>query len=87
MMRHRLEDLGRLQVLLRQLFEHDLFDRIHGRNKDFSENFYTLPETQQHDLLHDLAYGISHVNEKIAEALSIAEGDDFLNDRDYPTAV
>lgn len=79
-MRNRLEDLGRLNVLIRKILEDmPVFQLIQGRDKDFSEEFYEYTSEKQEDLLHGLAYGISQLKEELYECLAISEGTDDLN--------
>ena len=79
-MRQRVEDLGRIAVLIDNILKEDLWDLYQGRNKDFVEIFNAMPEEKRDDLLHNLIYGISGIKEKIYEIGSIADGTDILNE-------
>lgn len=83
-MRQRLEDLGRLAVLLRHLLDHELFadeGRLRPRRpKDYGEWFEPKTEDQKDDILRAWAYGIEDMSEKLYDMLSIAEGTDSLNE-------
>jgi hypothetical protein len=83
-MRQRVEDLGRLAVLIRNLLDHQLFDEgsLPRRPKDYWEWFSELSEDKKGDVLHAWAYGIAELSEKLYEMLSIAEGTDCLNESD-----
>lgn len=79
-MRERVEDLGRISVMIDELLKRDIWDLYQGRNKDFADIFRTLHEEKQDDMLHNLIYGISDLKEKLYEISSIAEGTDRLNE-------
>lgn len=80
-MRERVEDLGRIAVLTDVILDLDLWEKYHGRNKDFVDYFRTISEDAQDELLHDLIYGIDGLKDKICAINSIAEGMDALNER------
>lgn len=81
-MRQRIEDLGRLSVLIRNLLDHELFEEsCHPhRSKDYWEWWSQLSEDRKDDILRIWVYGIDSVEEKLFELLSIAEGTDPLNE-------
>jgi hypothetical protein len=83
-MRHRLEDLGRLAVLLKDLLDHDLFNDDGGlrpyRPKDYEEWFASKSEDKKDDTLRAWAYGLEGIRSRLYDMLSIAEGTDLLND-------
>ena len=79
-MRERIEDLGRISVLIDKLLDHELFNLIVCRDKDFIDSFEALEEDKRDDLLHNLAYGISSVRDELYEILCIAKGTDPLNE-------
>lgn len=78
MKRERLEDLGRIRVLLEYIGELNLFEIKPSsvRNKDFVDWFREQPEDNQDDILHNLIYRIDELNEKISECICIARGHD-----------
>lgn len=80
-MRERVEDLGRLSVMLHNLLDHSLFDEsnLPRRCKDCHEWWEAMSKEKRGDALHAMIYGISDVQDKIGEALYIAEGYDRLN--------
>ncbi len=78
-MRERIEDIGRLCVMIDKLLEHELFNIITCRDKDFVDVFEEMQQEQRDDLLHSIAYGISSVRDELYEMLSIAKGTDPLN--------
>ena len=80
-MRERVEDLGRLAVLIGNLYEHDLFSMENWtrRPKDCAEWFESLPAQRKEELLSIWAYGVVELREKISEMLEIANGTDSLN--------
>lgn len=83
-MRHRLEDLGRLAVLIDNLLEHKLFNDPNlrpDRPKDYREWFESKTKDQKDDILRAWAYGIESVRDKILDLWSIARGTDPLNDQ------
>lgn len=84
-MRERVEDLGRLAVMLRNLLDHRLFEEDFAprRSKDYSEWFSQLSEDKKDDILHEWVYGLDTVKEKISEMLDIAEGTDPLNEMSH----
>lgn len=79
-MRERVEDLGRISVMIDMMLEAELWDIYAGRNKDFTDYFGGLDQEKQDDLLHNLIYGLSHVKDKLYEVASIADGRDSLNE-------
>ena len=82
-MRNRLEDLGRLAVMIDNLLEHALFEdytlRPH-RPKDYDEWFDAKTEDQKDEIIRAWAYGIESIRNKLYDMLSIAQGTDPLND-------
>lgn len=84
-MRHRLEDLGRLAVLLQGLLDHELFtdegDLRPRRPKDYDEWFASKSEDQKDDILRAWAYGLEAISHRLYDMLSIAEGTDLLNEK------
>lgn len=80
-MRQRIEDLGRLAVLLRNLDDCALFEIPRpGRPKDTYEYLEKFTDEQKEELIEKFFYAISDLEDKIAEMICIAEGHDYLND-------
>ena len=82
-MRHRLEDLGRLAVLIRNILDLEIFEEFPCRNKDFTTWLEELSEEKRDEVLHPIPYRISELQEKLYEMLSIAECRDDLNCQDH----
>lgn len=86
-MRQRIEDLGRLSVLIRNIIYEDydftnqnsLWECL-GRPKYAEATFEALTEEQKGDFIHSLAYSLESLGWKLHELLSIAEGTDSLNE-------
>jgi hypothetical protein len=78
-MRQRVEDLGRIAVLTKNLLDHDLFEDRHVRNKDYVDWFSEQSEEKRDDIIHNMVYRIDDARDKIYEMLEIAEGTDPLN--------
>ena len=75
-MKERIEDLGRLFVLLDHVIHHGIFKFYMGRNKDFSEFIEEMNQEKRMDFMHDLIYGIKEVEEILYECRAIAQGDE-----------
>ncbi len=81
-MRQRVEDLGRLAVLLDKMIDDPLWEVTStGRTKDYADNFLNLSKDQQHEIIHKLAYGLRDMKEALYECLHIARGQDPLNEQ------
>ena len=82
-MRHRIEDLGRLAILLDHIVNQEILDSLfglyHGRNKDFIDWFESQSKEKQEDFLYKLPYALETIKEKLYECIAIAEGIDDLN--------
>jgi hypothetical protein len=78
--RERLEDLGRIRVLLEKLSEHEIFNLHHGRNKDFYDWFSVKSEEDKEDFLNKVIYAISYIEEKLSECILIARGHDAITE-------
>lgn len=79
-MRKRVEDLGRICVMIDQIFDFGVWDLYQGRKKDFVDDFSEMDEEKQDHLLHSFIYGLDEIKEKLSEISSIAEGTDRLNE-------
>lgn len=81
MARQRIEDLGRICVLLENILEDDLFEEMPwNRPKDAIEVFMSMEEEKQCDLIHDIAYRLQDLEEQLIRCLSISKGFDDLNE-------
>jgi hypothetical protein len=78
-MRNRLEDLGRLAVLIDNVLDMSVFDIVDNPKRCF-DNFFDLDRDQQENILHDLAYGLDGISNALGDCLTIARGTDELND-------
>ena len=82
-MRHRIEDLGRIAVMLENVLDLDIYRNMrcsHIRNKDFPEHWEALTQEKKDELAWELFSGINRVKEELAEILSVAWGTDTYND-------
>jgi hypothetical protein len=80
-MRERVEDLGRIAVMIEHVLDLDVFCLYSGRNKDFYDYFLSLTdEDRRFELLDGLIRGLSAVRESLSEISAIAEGMDRLNE-------
>lgn len=75
MKKERVEDLGRLSVMIQNILKSDLFDHF-NRPKYAVDQFIALTQEQQHELIHTIAYGIEEVQHNLSDCLSIADGDE-----------
>lgn len=83
-MRERVEDLGRIQVMISHLLDQDLFDMIsHVRKKDFLDDFSNKSEDERDTFIHQLPYQIEDIQEKLYDILCIANGQDTLNESEH----
>ena len=82
--RNRLEDLGRIYVLSEQLSKHPIFahDNIWMPPKHSCDKFDELSEEEQERLIHEMAYALDHLHEKILDIMLIASARDDLNFED-----
>ena len=76
--KERIEDLGRIAELIRQVLNHDMWDikDTFSRDKDFGELFQALPQDKQYDKLHELAYNMSSLRDLLYDVKEIADGDE-----------
>jgi hypothetical protein len=75
-MKNRLEDLGRIRVLIENILEDDIWNLYGQRTKDFESWFKAQSSDEQGDLIHKIAYSISSYDTKLYEILAIAKGSD-----------
>ena len=79
-MRMRIEDLGRISVLIDNILDLDVFELYSGRDKDFEDFFGSLEKDEKSNLLHKLIYGLSEVRNNLYIISSVANGFDSLNE-------
>ena len=79
-MRERVEDLGRVAVLIDNVIDHDLFEEYLVRPKEFAEWFSNQTEDKKYDILHRYAYGRQDVLDLLYKIREIARGEDILNE-------
>lgn len=73
--KERIEDLGRLSVMLNDMWHHDLFNLpVWTRPKDAPAFFFSLNTEQQESFIHDLAYMMESLHDKISDCSIIASG-------------
>lgn len=83
-LRSRLEDLGRICVLLENLLDihEEFYDIYSGRNKDFVGWFDQLEKERKDEILRSLIYDRFNLQENIYKILEIAKGSDPLNEQE-----
>lgn len=81
MTRERIEDLGRLAEMLRQIMKDTRFDLL-GTPKYAFSSFNALSDDEKFETIHDLAYFLDDLQSNVAECQSIAEGIDYLNNEE-----
>lgn len=83
--KERIEDIGRIAELLRQVLNHEMWDikDTFSRDKDFAERFQLLSHDKQHEKLHDLAYNMSTLRDILYDIKMIADGDEEELDQLY----
>lgn len=80
-MRHRLEDLGRLLVMIESILDNPLFKHV-MHHRDFVAYFLASPASDPElfvERLDDLKGNINFVEEKLNECAQICCGEDRLN--------
>lgn len=84
MTRNRLEDLGRLLVLLENISQSKLFQEFERFSKHYEVNEWLkeLTPEKQSDFFHDLRFWVRDLEEQISECVSIARAHDDLNYND-----
>ncbi len=71
----RIEDLGKLAVMIDDMRSSQLFvDLPWSRAKDAYDGFSSLNEEEKCDCIHNIAYGLLSLNEKLCDCLVIANG-------------
>jgi len=80
MSRDRLEDLGRLSVMIDNILENEIFSEERMMAKDFPEWFCEQCPEKRETILNRFAIGIQEVENALLNALEIAKGIDVLNE-------
>lgn len=79
-MRERIEDLGRISVMVSNLCETEIFELLGNRAKYACDMFFDeRTDEQREEIIHKMAYGLEELHSKLYECLSIANGTDDLN--------
>jgi len=81
-MRNRLEDFGRLLVLLENIIEIPLMD-FHYSPKHDIDRFLCLEKELQEELIHKIYYDLEQIQEKLYECVLIAKCQDDLNSTEF----
>jgi len=79
MSRDRLEDLGRLAVMIDQCLNHPIFQDERVLAPDYQQWFDAQPREIQKQLLDQMVGGVEEIEAKLVQALEIAKGVDPLN--------
>jgi len=75
MERHRLEDLGKLSILLLELYNDNMFEfKLSSHPENSWIAFTNLDEDQQKYFITDIVYMISNFRDKVGRCLDISEG-------------
>jgi hypothetical protein len=82
MSRDRIEDLGRLAVLIENMLENSIFLEERTRPKYFYDWFLSQTAEKQSEILERFLQGLDVVEGRLIEALEIARGLDSLNNQD-----
>lgn len=79
-MRQRVEDLGRLAVMIDHLLELDVFEKYETiRPKRIQEHYDSLSDEKKQQLLSDYAYGLEEIKSTLYSLRDIAFGHDYIN--------
>lgn len=70
----RIEDLGKLYILLNELTEDDLFMK-YETPKYACDIFFANCEDKKYQDIREIAYGLERINDRVIEMLNIARGD------------
>lgn len=81
-MRERVEDLGKLSILIKNILDHEIFNEnnLPKRPKDTLNWFDSLTEDVKDQVLTNWSYGIKDLETKLYEILAIADGSEYLNE-------
>jgi len=79
MSRDRLEDLGRLAVIIDNILDHEIFTEERMMAADFENWFQSQSPEKRQSVLDRLARAIPEIEQKLEEAVKIAKGIDALN--------
>lgn len=83
MTKERIEDLGRIAVLMDNLVDHPLFVEERMAAKNFPSWFMEQDSEKQELVLRSFAYGLEAIEEALYNIRDIAKGVDSLNEKDY----
>ena len=78
--RQRIEDLGRICEMVKNLTESELFEWKSCRDKDAASWFLSLRDEKKFEIIHSLAYSITHVENKLYEIYEIARYGDSCDE-------
>lgn len=82
-MRERVEDLGRIFVLIDNILENEVFEERGKlrpyKAKEAASWFAEKTEEEKGDYIHSMAYGIDLIEQKLLEMREICRGEDLLN--------
>lgn len=79
MSRNRLEDLGRLSVIIDNILDHEIFREERMMAHDFEKWFESQTVEKRQAYLDRIAKAIPEIEGTLEEALKIAKGIDALN--------
>lgn len=78
-MRQRLEDLGRIYVMIDNILELDVLEEPICRKKDYYDWFNDQSDEKKCDIIDKFVYGLEDVRFKLHDILAIAGGLDDMN--------
>ena len=82
-MRERVEDLGRIFVMIDNILESGMFEKweeMNCRCKDLCDHFDSMTEDQKESFIHSYGYNVEDLRDKLYQIREIAMGEDRLND-------
>lgn len=75
--KERIEDLGKLSVMLDELYRDEIFDSAYCRRaKDAWQSFSSLNDDEKQDCITSLAYGLERIKDRISVCCCIADGEE-----------
>ncbi len=84
-MRQRVEDLGRIFVMVDNILDSGMFekwDEMNCRCKDLCDRFQEMTEDEKDKFIHSYGYDIEALSDELYKIREIAMGDDRLNNPD-----